>query len=148
MPAPRVLLIDDNALNRRLFRRLLVFDGMEVLEAENAESGIEVARLHRPDLILMDIQLPGMDGLEATRVIRSDAEIASIPVVALTSFAMGGDEARCIAAGCRGYISKPVEIGAFTAAVRRYVEASRSGSPGGQAVGNGGFGPGTSVPPF
>jgi CheY-like chemotaxis protein len=113
MNSTTVLIIEDNELNMKLVRSMLKLGKYRILEAEDAEVGIELARKHSPDLILMDIQLPGMDGLDATRFIKSDLALAHIPVVALTSYAMRGDEAKAISAGCSGYIAKPIDTRNF-----------------------------------
>lgn len=104
----RVVVVEDNAANRKLVRVILEAAGHEVIEAEDAESGIEAVRAHRPDLVLMDVQLPGLDGLEATRRLRADAVTRDIPVVCLTALAMKGDEERILEGGCDGYIPKPI----------------------------------------
>lgn len=103
-----VLIVEDNELNMKLFHDLLQFRGFNVLQAGNAEKGVELARQHRPDLIVMDVQLPGMSGLDATKLIKDDADLKAIPIIAVTAFAMKGDEDRIRDAGCNGYISKPV----------------------------------------
>jgi CheY-like chemotaxis protein len=108
-----VLIIEDNELNMKLVRSMLQLGHYQVLEAGDAESGIQLAREHLPDLILMDIQLPGMDGLQATRNIRNDPITANIAIVALTSYAMQGDEQKAISAGCTGYIAKPIDTRNF-----------------------------------
>ena len=108
-----VLIIEDNELNMKLVRSMLQLGRYQVLEARDAEAGIELAREHLPDLILMDIQLPGMDGLHATQIIRNDPILANTPVVALTSYAMQGDEQKATAAGCSGYIAKPIDTRNF-----------------------------------
>lgn len=115
----QVLVVEDNPTNMKLAVLLLEHAGYRVLRAENAVDGIALARQQRPDLILMDIQLPGMDGLEATRVIKSDAALRETKVVALTAFAMKGDEQRVLAAGCDGYIAKPIQYKEFLAEVAR-----------------------------
>ena len=104
----KVLIIEDNVPNMTLARFLLQSEGHAVLSATDAEAGLTLARDEHPDLILMDIQLPGMDGLEATVLLKRDEATRSIPVIALTALAMKGDEARIRAAGCDGYISKPM----------------------------------------
>jgi two-component system cell cycle response regulator len=109
----KILVIEDNSKNRKLVRSILQFEHFEVLEAPDAEVGIEMATTHRPDLILMDIQLPGMDGLEATKIIKNTPEISDIGVVALTSFAMDGDNQKAMAAGVDGYITKPIDTRKF-----------------------------------
>ncbi|HEX3534389.1 MAG TPA: response regulator [Gemmatimonadaceae bacterium] len=109
----KVLIIEDNAANMRLATFLLKSAGHSVLCATDAESGLTLARAEQPDLILMDIQLPGMDGLEATALLKSDAATRDIPVVALTALAMKGDEERIRVAGCDGYIAKPLAYKEF-----------------------------------
>jgi two-component system, cell cycle response regulator len=121
MNTATILVVEDNALNLKLVRSLLSLGGYQVLEAEDAESGIQMAAIHQPDLILMDIQLPGIDGLEATRVIRGTQETRKIPVVALTSYAMPGDEIKAQEAGCSGYITKPINTRTFMESVRGYL---------------------------
>ena len=113
MSSTTILIIEDNELNMKLVRSMLQLGKYRILEAQNAEIGIELAREHSPDLILMDIQLPGMDGLDATRFIKSDSALAHIPVVALTSYAMRGDEEKALSAGCSGYIAKPIDTRNF-----------------------------------
>jgi two-component system, cell cycle response regulator DivK len=110
---PRILYIEDDANNRLLVRRILLAEGMEVDEAENATVGIEMALGNPPDLILMDISMPGMDGLTATTTIRKLPEIADVPIVALTANVMQGDRERSLDAGCDGYIGKPIDVDTF-----------------------------------
>jgi CheY-like chemotaxis protein len=117
-----VLVIEDNELNMKLVRSMLQLRHYQVLEAEDAETGIQIAREHLPDIILMDIQLPGMDGLEATRIIRKDPVLSNIPVMALTSYAMQGDEQKAISAGCAGYIAKPIDTRTFLDNLAGYLE--------------------------
>ena len=117
-----VLVIEGNELNMKLVRSMLQLRHYLVLEAGDAEAGIQVAREHLPDLILMDIQLPGMDGLEATRIIRKDPILSNIPVMALTSYAMQGDEQKAIFAGCTGYIAKPIDTRNFLDNLAGYLE--------------------------
>lgn len=109
MKQKTILVIEDNELNRKLVRGLISATSFELIEAVDAESGLLMVREHRPDLILMDIQLPGMDGLSATKVIKSEKLIDEIPIVALTSYAMQGDKEKAIEAGCAGYITKPFD---------------------------------------
>jgi two-component system cell cycle response regulator DivK len=109
----KVLIIEDNAPNMTLAIFLLRSVGHTVLSATDAEAGLALARAERPDLILMDIQLPGMDGLEATGLLKRDEATRAIPVIALTALAMKGDEARIRAAGCDGYIAKPMRYQEF-----------------------------------
>jgi two-component system cell cycle response regulator DivK len=113
----RVLIVEDNAANMTFAVFLLRSVGHEVLTALDAEAGLAVARTEHPDLILMDIQLPGMDGLEATALLKLDAATRTIPVIALTALAMKGDEERILAAGCDGYIAKPIAYKAFLEAI-------------------------------
>jgi two-component system cell cycle response regulator DivK len=117
--SPQVLVVEDNAANMKLFSIMLRKAGHEVLQAYSAEEAIALARVHLPDLILMDIQLPGMDGLAATRILKDDESTRRIPVVALTALAMKGDEERMIAAGCDSYIAKPVHHKTFLEEVGR-----------------------------
>jgi CheY-like chemotaxis protein len=120
MEPKTILVIEDNQLNMKLVKTLLQIQKHQVLEAESAENGLEIAKEQLPDLILMDIQLPGMDGLEATRIIKEDPELMNIPVVALTSFAMQGDEEKAISAGCAGYITKPIDTREFINTLDQY----------------------------
>ncbi len=109
-----VLVIEGNRLNIKLIRAVLqVMGNYKVLAAQNAEEGIDIAYKYHPDVILMDIQLPGIDGLSTTRFIKSDPELRDIPVVALTSSAMLLDEEKSLAAGCVGQISKPIDVKSF-----------------------------------
>jgi two-component system cell cycle response regulator DivK len=116
-----VLVVEDNPANMTLATFLLKSAGYAVLTATDAESGLALARSEQPDLILMDIQLPGMDGLEATAVLKQDAATRDIPVVALTALAMKGDEERIRAAGCDGYIAKPLAYREFLATVSTHL---------------------------
>lgn len=109
----RILVIEDNAANMKLALFLLDKAGHEVLQATDAEEGIRLARERRPQLILMDVQLPGMDGLAAARLLKRDPATRDIKVVALTAFAMTGDRERIVAAGCDGYIAKPIRYQEF-----------------------------------
>ena len=117
----RVLVVEDNPANMTLATFLLQSAGHTVVTAANAEIGLMLARAEQPDLILMDIQLPGMDGLEATGLLKADAATRAIPVVALTALAMKGDEERIRAAGCDGYIAKPMRYKDFLATVAQHV---------------------------
>ena len=116
--APRVLIVDDNELNLTLARLVLLAEGFDVALAENAVVARQQVASFRPDLILMDIQMPGMDGLALTQLLKADASTRHIHVVAFTAFAMRGDEARMRAAGCDGYLSKPIDVKRFGAQVR------------------------------
>jgi two-component system cell cycle response regulator DivK len=117
----RVLVIEDNVSNMELATFLLESAGHTVLPATDAEAGLATAAAERPDLVLMDIQLPGMDGLHATALLKASAETSSIPVVALTALAMKGDAERIHAAGCDGYIAKPMAYTEFLATVERFL---------------------------
>jgi CheY-like chemotaxis protein len=116
-----VLVVEDNALNMKLVRSLLKIRNYGVLEAVDAETGIQLTRKHRPDLVLMDVQLPGIDGLKATQIIKGDPALKDIPVVALTSYAMQGDEEKAVKAGCTGYITKPLDTKAFLETIDEYL---------------------------
>ncbi len=109
----QILVVEDNPANMKLFSIMLRKAGHEVLRAYNAEEAVALARAHLPDLILMDIQLPGMDGLAATRILKDDESTRHILIVALTALAMKGDKERIIAAGCDGYIAKPIQYKSF-----------------------------------
>lgn len=117
-----ILVIEDNELNMELFRDLLKIGKHRVLEAVDAETGIRLAREHHPDLILMDIELPGMDGLSASRVIKKDVALADIPIVALTSYAMSGDEKKARAAGCSGYLTKQIDTRSFLKEIDQHLK--------------------------
>jgi two-component system cell cycle response regulator DivK len=129
----RILVIEDHPDNMLLTVMLLESAGHQVLSAIDAEAGLTMARAERPDLILMDIQLPGMDGLEATALLKADPVTGPVPVIALTALAMKGDEERIRAAGCDGYIAKPIGIEDFLVAVAARVAmlpvASRDNGP-------------------
>jgi len=120
-----ILVVEDNPMNMELAVDLLEVAGFTVLQASDAEQGILLAVANRPGVILMDVALPGMDGLEATRILRRDGRTKSIPVVALTAHAMSGDAAKATAAGCVGYISKPIETRTFAMTVAEYFEQER-----------------------
>lgn len=116
----KILIVEDNALNMKLVRTLLELGGYDVFSAMDAEKGLQLASEHHPNLILMDIQLPGMDGLTATRIIKKDPELGQVPVIALTSFAMQGDEEKALDAGCDGYITKPIDTREFIKTIAEY----------------------------
>jgi two-component system cell cycle response regulator DivK len=103
----RILVVEDTEDNRRILRDLLTRAGFELIEAADGESGVSMATNHRPDLILMDIQLPIFDGYEATRRIKANPDTRDIPIIAVTSYALSGDETKALAAGCDGYVAKP-----------------------------------------
>ena len=116
--AKQVLIVEDNDLNMKLFRDLVEASGYEAVESRTGADAVELARLFRPGLILMDIQLPERSGIDIARSLKADAELATIPIVAITAFAMRGDEERIRDAGASDYLSKPVSIGPFMRAVR------------------------------
>jgi two-component system cell cycle response regulator DivK len=122
-----VLIVDDNEMNVKLARDVLRFAGYRTLEAVTASDGRSLAAEHLPDVILMDIRLPDMDGTEAVRRLKEDDRTAGIPVVALTSFAMKGDRERFLAAGFDGYLEKPISVKAFPEQVRGYLESGEAG---------------------
>jgi len=117
MAEKKILLVEDNPVNRRLAGFLLRSQGYQVIEATTAQAAFDIIPSNRPDLIVMDIQLPGMDGLEATRKLKEQPETAAIPVVAVTSYAMKGDREKALAAGCSGYVTKPIDKNTFIAEV-------------------------------
>lgn len=117
-----VLVVEDNELNMKLLNQLLTIGKYQVIKAMSAEEGLAAARDKRPDIILMDIQLPGMNGLDATRLIKADPAMCTIPVIAITSFAMPGDEQKAYDAGCTGYITKPISTRTFLQDLSAYLE--------------------------
>ena len=123
MNSPCILVVEDNPKNMKLIRDLLQFNGFDILEAESGEEGIEVARNQRPALVLMDVQLPGIDGREAMKMIKDDDITRAIPVVALTAYAMKGDREQLLAEGFDGYISKPVDIKTLVETITAYLPA-------------------------
>jgi two-component system cell cycle response regulator DivK len=122
-PMPKtVLIVEDNELNMKLFHDLLQANGFNTIETRNGIEALDLARQHKPDLILMDIQLPEVSGLEVTKWIKEDDELKSIPVVAVTAFAMKGDEERIREGGCEAYLSKPISVAKFLETVRHFVK--------------------------
>ena len=117
----RILVVEDQEDNRRIVRDLLTKAGYEMIEAVNGEEGVAMAQTERPDLILMDIQLPGVDGYEATRRIKADPALRQIPIIAVTSYALSGDDAKAQEAGCDAYVTKPFSPRVLLAKVREYV---------------------------
>jgi two-component system cell cycle response regulator DivK len=117
----RILIVEDQEDNRRILRDLLTAAGYELLEASAGDEGVEVAERESPDLILMDIQLPGLDGYEATRRIRANSGLAKTPIIAVTSYALSGDDVKARAAGCDDYVTKPFSPRALLAKVREYL---------------------------
>ena len=125
MSAPRILYIEDKVDNRLLVRRILMAEDIVVLEAESADMGIALARDQHPDLILMDINMPGKDGYTATNDIRQMPELDDIPIVALTANVMKGDKERSLDAGCDGYIPKPIDVDRFPIEVMNFIRKGR-----------------------
>ncbi len=121
-----VLIVEDNELNMKLFHDLLAAHGYTTIQTRNGLEALELARRHRPALILMDIQLPEVSGLEVTKWIKEDDELRDIPVVAITAFAMKGDEERIRSGGCEAYISKPISVSGFLETVHRFVGDPRA----------------------
>ena len=119
--AKTVLIVEDNELNMKLFRDLLEAHGYQTSGTSNGFEALNLVRKMRPDLILMDIQLPQVSGLEVTRWIKDDPDLRAIPVVAVTAFAMKGDEERIREGGCEAYLSKPISVGKFIETVRRFI---------------------------
>ena len=116
-----VMIVEDNELNMKLFNDLLESRGYAVIQTRNGMEALDLARAHRPDLILMDIQLPEVSGLVVTKWLKDDDELAHIPVIAVTAFAMKGDEERILQGGCEGYISKPSSVPHFLETIARYI---------------------------
>lgn len=123
----RILLIEDNAQNRYLARFLLEQNGYEVIQAETGPVGLALAAKEQPDLILLDIQLPGMDGHAVARALKADPALKSIPVVAVTSYAMVGDREKCLASGAEGYVEKPINPETFVAEIGRFLRSPDGG---------------------
>ena len=119
--APRVLVVEDNPVNLELVTELLEQEGCQVLAAASAEAGLRLALAERPDLVLMDMQLPGISGYEATHQLKANPATAAVPVVGLTSFAMRGDDRKAREAGCDGYLTKPLDTDAFRETLRRFL---------------------------
>lgn len=118
----RILYIEDDFNNRVLVRRILMAEGYDVEEADNAMTGIEIAANDPPDLILMDINMPGMDGLTATVELRNMPQLDHVPIVALTANVIQADEERTLNAGCNGYIRKPIDVDSFTEQINQYLK--------------------------
>ncbi len=125
MAGETILVVEDNEKNMKLVRDVLTFHGYRVIEATDGERAVPLAREHRPRLILMDIQLPGIDGIQALERIRADETTKGITTVALTASVMAGDRARFDAAGFDGFIAKPIDVGQFPQQVRRYLDGTR-----------------------
>jgi two-component system cell cycle response regulator DivK len=121
--AKRILVVEDDADNRRIVVKVLTLEGYKILEAMDGQSAIETARGEHPDLIIMDLAMPGLDGWEASRRLKADSRTADIPIIALTAFAMRGDEERAREAGCDGYLAKPCRPHTIREVVRRFLDA-------------------------
>jgi two-component system cell cycle response regulator DivK len=119
--AKTVLVVEDNELNMKLFHDLLEASGYDIVQTRNGLEAIDLAREHHPDLILMDIQLPEVSGLEVTKWIKEDDDLRTIPVIAVTAFAMKGDEERIRQGGCEAYLSKPISVNTFLETVKSYL---------------------------
>lgn len=119
--AKTVLIVEDNELNMKLFHDLLEAHGYNIVQTRNGLEAIDLARHHRPDLILMDIQLPEVSGLEVTKWLKEDDDLRMIPVIAVTAFAMKGDEERIRQGGCEAYLSKPISVAKFIETVKTYL---------------------------
>jgi two-component system cell cycle response regulator DivK len=119
--AKTILIVEDNDLNLKLFRDLLEAHDYKTVETRNGAEAVELARTHMPDLILMDIQLPEISGLEVTQRLKADPDVRHIPVIAVTAFAMKDDEQKILQAGCQGYVSKPISIMPFVQTVKRFL---------------------------
>ena len=124
-----VLIVEDNELNMKLFHDLLEAHGYTTVATRNGIEALDLARSHRPDLILMDIQLPEVSGLEVTKWLKDDEDLRAIPVVAVTAFAMKGDEERIREGGCEAYLSKPISVAKFMETIRRFLGTPESGRP-------------------
>jgi two-component system cell cycle response regulator DivK len=125
LAAYSVLIVEDNELNMKLFNDLLVASGYRTIQTRNGFEALELARKHRPNLIVMDIQLPEVSGLEVTRWLKDDDELCRIPIVAVTAFAMKGDEERIRSGGCEAYISKPISVMSFLETIRKFIGPSK-----------------------
>ena len=119
-PAKKVLVVEDNELNMKLFNDLLEAHGYGTVQTRNGNEALDLAREHKPDLILMDIQLPEVSGLQVTQWLKEDAQLRHIPVIAITAFAMKGDEEKIRQGGCEAYMSKPISVAKFLETVRNY----------------------------
>lgn len=128
-PAKKVLVVEDNELNMKLFCDLLDAFGFQTVESRDGLKAVDLAREHKPDLIIMDIQLPEVSGLDLTRWIKDDTSIKDIPIMAVTAFAMRQDERLVREAGCEAYMSKPIQMGAFIKEVQKLTGPRGSGAP-------------------
>ncbi len=117
-----VLIVEDNELNMKLFHDLLEAQGYDTLQTKDGREALQLAREHHPDLVLMDIQLPEVSGLEVTKWIKEDEKLRDIPVIAVTAFAMKGDEEKIRQGGCEAYIAKPISVSEFLETVQKFIE--------------------------
>lgn len=117
----KILIVEDNDLNLKLFRDLLDAHGFEAIETKEGMQALSIARTVRPDLILMDIQLPEISGLDITKKLKADSEVSHIPIIAVTAFAMKDDEEKILRAGCQAYISKPISITSFLETIKKFL---------------------------
>ena len=129
MPGRRILVVEDNPLNLKLVRDVLTAFEYEVVEAHSGEEGVELAATCSPDLVLMDLQLPGIDGYEALRLLRQDPRLGSVPVVAVTAFAMKEDRERTAREGFDGYLGKPISVRALPEQVNAFLNNGRADAP-------------------
>ena len=120
------MIVEDNELNMKLFRDLIEASGYGTIQTRNGLEALDLARQHKPDLILMDIQLPEVSGLDVTKWLKEDEELHSIPVIAVTAFAMKGDEERIRQGGCEAYISKPISVPGFLETIKSFLGPSRA----------------------
>lgn len=118
-----VLIVEDNELNMKLFHDLLEAQGYDTLQTKDGREALQLAREHHPDLVLMDIQLPEVSGLEVTKWIKEDEKLRDIPVIAVTAFAMKGDEEKICQGGCEAYIAKPISVSEFLETVQKFIDA-------------------------
>ncbi len=122
----KVLIVEDNELNMKLFHDLLEAHGIDTLQTRDGKEAFQLAKENKPDLIIMDIQLPEVSGLEITKVMKEDADLKSIPVIAVTAFAMKGDEQKIREGGCEDYISKPISVARFLEIVKKYLDVDKA----------------------
>ena len=122
--ATRILIVEDNELNMKLLNDVLEAYGYEVIQAREGGAALTLAKVYRPDLVLMDLQLPDISGLEAVRRLKADEETRGIPVLAVTAFAMAGDERKTLESGCDGYVAKPIMLRPFLETVERFIGAA------------------------
>lgn len=127
MATQTILIVEDNELNMKLFRDLLQANGYETIESRNGVEAFELAKKHLPDLIIMDIQLPEVSGLDVTKWIKNDQSAKHIPVIAVTAFAMKGDEQKILDGGCEDYIAKPISVSDFLSTIKHHLSSTTNG---------------------